>query len=94
MRMRLRGDPAKCWLTFLHNHREAIVAFDSFTVPTVTFRLLYCFFEIEHGRRSLHFNVTSSPTSERVVQQLRETFSDSVPTSTSLSTETRNSMPM
>jgi putative transposase len=35
---------------------------------------------IEHGRRRiLHFNVTSTPTSEWVVQQLRETFSDSVP---------------
>jgi hypothetical protein len=27
-----------------------IVAFDWFTVPTVTFKLLYCFFVIEHGR--------------------------------------------
>jgi putative transposase len=79
-RMRRGGVPAKRWLTFLHNHREAIVAFDFFTVPTVTFRLLYCFFVIEHGRRRiLHFNVTSNPTSEWVVQQLRETFSDSVP---------------
>jgi transposase InsO family protein len=79
-RMRRRGDPAKRWLTFLDNHREALVAFDFFTVPTVTFRLLYCFFVIEHGRRRiLHFNVTSRPTSEWVVQQLRETFSDSVP---------------
>ena len=38
-------------LTFLHNHREAIAALDFFTVPTITFRLLYCFFVIEHGRR-------------------------------------------
>jgi hypothetical protein len=27
-----------------------IVAFDLFTVPTLTFQLLYCFFVIEHGR--------------------------------------------
>jgi hypothetical protein len=32
------------------NHREVIVALDFFTVPTWTFRLLYCFFVIEHGR--------------------------------------------
>jgi len=32
------GDPAKRWRTFLHNHREVIVAFDFFTVPTVTFQ--------------------------------------------------------
>jgi hypothetical protein len=54
-----RGDPGKKWLAFLRNHREAIVAFDVFTVPTATFRMLYCFFVIEHGRRRiLHFNVT------------------------------------
>ena len=72
-----RGDPGKRWLTFLHNHREVIVAFDFFTVPTVTFQLLYCFFVIEHGRRKiLHFNVTRHPTAEWVTQQLRETFPD------------------
>ena len=63
-RMRRRGDPAKSWLTFLQNHREVIAAFDFFTVPTVTFQLLYCFFVIEHGRRRiLHFNVTRPPDS-------------------------------
>jgi transposase InsO family protein len=47
-------------------------------VPTVTFRLLYCFFAIDHGRRQiLHFNVTAHPTAEWVAQQLRETFADS-----------------
>ncbi len=62
-RMRRRGDPAKRWLTFLANHREAIAAMDFFTVPTLTFKLLYCFIVIEHGRRRiLHFNVTSHPS--------------------------------
>jgi hypothetical protein len=57
-----------------------IVALDFFTVPTVTFKLLYCFFVIEHGRRKiLHFNVTPHPTAEWVVQQLRETFPEAVP---------------
>ena len=70
-----RGDPDKRWLAFLQNHREAIVAFDFFTVPTLTFQLLYCFFVIEHGRRQiLHFNITRHPTAEWVVQQLREAF--------------------
>src|SRR5207253_11455170 len=60
-----RGDPGKRWLTFLANHREMIAALDFFTVPTVTFQLLYCFFVIEHGRRKiLHFNVTRHPTSD------------------------------
>src|SRR5207244_10872118 len=58
-RMRHRGEPAKSWLTFLQNHREVIVAFDFFMVPTVTFQLLYCFFVLEHRRRRLlHFNVS------------------------------------
>ena len=61
-RMHRHRDPAKRWLTFLRNHREVTVAFDFFTVSTVTFRLLYCFFVIEHNRRRiLHFNVTRHP---------------------------------
>src|SRR5215471_12217274 len=51
---------ARQWLAFLNNHREAIAAFDFFTVPDLYFRSLYCFFVIEHARRRiLHFNVTS-----------------------------------
>jgi putative transposase len=74
-RIRRRGDPGKRWLAFLQNHREAIVAFDFFTVPTVKFQLLYCFFVIEHARRRiLHFNVTQHPSADWVVQQLRATF--------------------
>ena len=70
-----RGDSRKGWLTFLRNHREAIAAFDFFTIPTVTFQVLYCFFVIEHGRRKiLHFNVTRHPTAEWIVQQVREAF--------------------
>ena len=63
--MRRRGNSRKQWLTFLQNHREVIVAFDFFTIPTATFRLLYCFFVIEHGRRRIvHFNVTRHPTAD------------------------------
>jgi transposase InsO family protein len=68
-------EPAKRWLAFLRNHREAIAAMDFFTVPTVTFGVLYCFFVISHGRRRiLHFNITRHPTSMWIVQQLREAF--------------------
>jgi hypothetical protein len=53
-------EPAKQWKAFLNNHREAIVAMDFFTVPTLTFEVLYCFFVIAHNRRRiLHFNVTN-----------------------------------
>jgi putative transposase len=65
----------KRWLTFLRNHKEAIAAMDFFTVPTINFGLLYCFFIISHDRRRiLHFNVTKHPTSLWIVQQLREAF--------------------
>jgi transposase InsO family protein len=68
-------EPAKRWQTFLRNHREAIAGMDFFTVPTVTFRLLYCFFVISHDRRRiLHFNVTRHPTSTWTIQQLLEAF--------------------
>ena len=44
-------------------------------MPTLRFRTLYCFFAIEHGRRRiLHFNVTFHPTSDWIVQQLRDAF--------------------
>ena len=48
---------------------------DFFTVPTITFSVLYCFFVIDHSRRRiLHVNVTRHPTSLWIVQQLREAF--------------------
>jgi putative transposase len=49
-------EAAKRWLTFLGSHREGIAAMDFFTVPTLTFNLLYCFFVISHDRRRIvHF---------------------------------------
>jgi transposase InsO family protein len=68
-------EPARRWAAFLSNHREAIAAMDFFTVPTLSFGVLYCFFVIAHERRSiLHCNATNRPTSAWVVQQLREAF--------------------
>jgi transposase InsO family protein len=68
-------EPARRWAAFLRNHREVIAAMDFFTVPTLTFGMLYCFFVIAHDRRRiLHFGVTRHPTSTWVSQQLREAF--------------------
>src|SRR5436309_11068010 len=48
---------------------------DFFTVPTITFGVLHCFFVISHDRRRiLHFNITKHPTSSWIIQQLREAF--------------------
>ncbi len=75
-----RDQARMLWAAFLRNHREVITAMDFFTVPTLTFRVLYCFFAIEHGRRRIvHFNVTEHPTGAWIVQQLREAFPESCP---------------
>jgi len=64
-----RPEPVKRWASFLSNHREAIAAMDFFTVPTLTFGVLYCLFIISHDwRRVLHFNVTPHPGSAWVSQ--------------------------
>jgi putative transposase len=68
-------EPARRWQAFLDNHREAIAAMDFFTVPTLTFGVLYCFFVIAHDRRRiLHCNITRHPTGFWISQQLREAF--------------------
>ncbi len=88
-----KSDPR--WKAFLASHREVIVAFDFFTVPTLTFKLLYCFLAIKHGRRKiLHCSVTAHFTSKWLVQQLRKTFPEGVHTAPSSSTTTRNLMAM
>jgi len=73
--------PSQSWRTFLAgrtflaNHAEVIAAIDFFTVHTATFRILYVFVVIEHGRRCVvHFNVTSSPTAQWTGQQIVEAF--------------------
>jgi putative transposase len=71
----LTPESGQRWLIFLRNHREAIAAMDFFSVPTLTFNVLYVFFIIGHDRRRiLHFNVTRHPTNVWIVQQLREAF--------------------
>jgi len=68
------------WREFLAAHRHAIAATDLFTVPTVTFRVLYVFFVIHHDRRQvLHVGVTAHPTASWIAQQLRNSFPDYVP---------------
>lgn len=68
-------DKVRRWIAFLHNHKDAIAVMDFFAVPTISLRVLYGFFIIEHGRRHvLHFNATFNPTAAWVIQQLREAF--------------------
>ena len=70
-----KPEAGKRWLTFLRNHREAIAAMDFFTVPTITFGVLYCFFVISHDRRKiLRCSVTRRPSALWIVQQMREAW--------------------
>jgi hypothetical protein len=61
-RPRRRRSPSQPWKSFLHNHAQELVAIDFFTVPTLTFRVLYVFLVLAHERRKvLHFNITEAP---------------------------------
>jgi len=73
--------PSQTWRTFLRNHVKQIAAVDFFTVPTVRFRILYCFIVLHHHRRKIvHFNVTANPTAQWTSQQITEAFPyDSAP---------------
>ena len=63
------------WKIFLKNHREYIMAMDFFTVPTISFKIIYVYFIIDHARRKIvHVNVTEHPTAEWVIQQLKDAF--------------------
>ena len=52
-----------------------IAAVNFFTVPTVTFRVLYVFLVLRHDRRHVvHFDATTSPTAQWTAQQIVEAF--------------------
>lgn len=72
---RRRKPPSQTWRTFLDNHLNETVSIDFFTVPTVTFRVLFVLVVLSHDRRKVvHFNVTEHPTAEWTAQQIREAF--------------------
>ena len=67
--------PSQTWRTFLGNHASEIAACDFFTVPTVTFRVLYVFIVLRHDRRQVvHFNVTTNPSARWTAQQMINAF--------------------
>jgi putative transposase len=78
---RLPKPPSQALRTFLKNHTKQLASIDFFTVPTLTFRILYVFVVLSHERRRVvHFNVTSHPTAEWTSQQLLQAFPyDTVP---------------
>jgi putative transposase len=74
--------PSQTWRTFLDNHFKELVSIDFFTIPTVTFRVLFVLVVLSHDRRRVvHFNVTEHPTASWTAQQITEAFpEDTAPT--------------
>ncbi len=67
--------PSPSWRAFLDNHLKDLVSNDFFTVPTVTFRILFVFLVLSHDRRRIvHFNVTEHPSADWTGRQLIEAF--------------------
>jgi transposase InsO family protein len=67
--------PSQTWRTFLSNHVSQMVSVDFFTVPTISFHILYVFIVFAHDRRRvLHFNVTAHPTAAWTAHQIIEAF--------------------
>jgi putative transposase len=70
-----RKPPSQTWRTFLDTHVPDIAACDFFTVPTVTFRVLYVFVVLRHDRRRVvHFNITTNPYAKWTAQQVVNAF--------------------
>ena len=73
--LREKKPPSQTWKTFLENHVDCLASIDFFTVPTATFRVLYCFVVLCHKqRRIVHVNVTANPHQQWTAQQLIEAF--------------------
>jgi putative transposase len=72
-----RKPSSQTWKAFLNNHLQELVSMDFFTVPTVTFRVLFVLVVLSHDRRRvIHFNVTEHPTQLWTAQQMIEAFPD------------------
>jgi transposase InsO family protein len=73
--VRGRRPPSQGWKTFLRNHADGVASMDLFVVPTISFRLLYGFLILHHGRREiLWIGTTAQPNAEWVARQLTEAF--------------------
>ena len=73
----IQRPPSQTWKTFLKNHIGELVSIDFFTVPTISFRIVFVFLLLEHQRRRvLRFGVTERPTAAWAAQQIVEAFAD------------------
>jgi putative transposase len=74
-RVPLRKPPSPTWNTFLNNHRQDLVSLDFFTIPTVTYKVLFMLLILTHERRRVvQFTVTEQPTAEWTTRQIITAF--------------------
>jgi putative transposase len=72
---RRRRPPSQTWRTFLTNHVAALVSMDSFTVPTLTGRVLFVLVLLSHHRRRIvHLAITEHSTAMWTAQQIMKPF--------------------
>jgi putative transposase len=87
--------PDQRWKAFLANHREVIRAFDFFTVPALTFKLLYCFQSSSMaGARFCTATLLLIPRRDGSCSSCRKPSPRRIHTATSSSTTTRSLMSM
>jgi hypothetical protein len=73
-RRRPNSKPSQTWRTFLKDHANKC-SIDFFTIPTITFNILFVLVILSHSRRKVvHFSITSYPTAEWITQQIVEAF--------------------
>ena len=74
-RARHRKPLSPTWEVFLNTHVKDLIALDFFTVPTVTFKVLFVLVILAHERRRIvHVNVTEHPTAAWTAQQVVDAF--------------------
>ncbi len=65
--------PSPTWRAFLKNHVAHLVSIDFFTIPTISFKVLFVLVVLLHHRRKvIHFNVTENRTAQWTAQQVVE----------------------
>ena len=76
-----RKPSSQTWKAFIKKHMTNTVSIDFFTVPTVTFRVLFAIIILKNNRRKVvHFNTTEHPTAQWTAQQIVESFPwDTIP---------------
>ena len=70
-----RKPSSQTWRAFIKNHMTNTVSIDFFTVPTVTFSVLFVIIILKNNRRKvIHFNTTEYSIAQWAAQQIVDAF--------------------